>query len=326
MITSGAKYCACGDAKDAKYFNKLNLISLITTINLIFLAQNLVIKINYSNFAKEVKIGYIHLKKVYYILFLVMALCVACQFKLKPNADEGELSRIEVLRYDRLEARYLTTGDFSALQQMNISYPEETRTLLEDVLNIGEVNDPEINTKFLNLYQDTVLQKIILDAESQYLNMDDIKKRLNKAFNKLEAIVPNLHMPKVYAQIGALDESIVIGDKSIGISLDKYLGEDYPVYLKFYSKEQRKSMVRDNIVPDCLTFYLLSLYPMKNPERRAQIDRDLRMGKMMWIANKLMGKNFFDTPYTKKVDDFVRQHPHVDMKALLELDDYSGMQ
>ncbi|MBQ5510614.1 MAG: gliding motility protein GldB, partial [Prevotella sp.] len=63
----------------------------------------------------------------------------ACEFKLKPNEEEGVSSTLQVQRYDRLESRYLTTGDFSALQQMNTAYPMQTRTLIEDMLELGEV-------------------------------------------------------------------------------------------------------------------------------------------------------------------------------------------
>jgi len=98
--------------------------------------------------------------------------------------------------------------------------------------------------------------------------------------------------PTFYAQIGALDQSIVVGDKRIGISLDKYLGKDYPLYFRYYTGNQRHSMVRSFIVPDCLTFYLLSLYPLKNHESRSQLERDLHMGKMMWTANRALGQSF----------------------------------
>ena len=74
---------------------------------------------------------------------------------------------LEIDRYDRLEYRYLTTGDFSALQQMNTEYPIETRTLIEDVVKIGEITDPDINTKFLKFYQDTTLQSVIAAVESE---------------------------------------------------------------------------------------------------------------------------------------------------------------
>ena len=92
---------------------------------------------------------------------------MACEFKLKPNIEDVQNAQIEIKRYDRLESRYLTTGDFSALQQMNTEYPMETRTLLEKVLQLGEVNDPNISHKFLMFYQDSVLQTLLSDAETR---------------------------------------------------------------------------------------------------------------------------------------------------------------
>ena len=113
-----------------------------------------------------------------------MLLCVACEFKLKPNSDME--SHVEILRYDRIESRYLTTGDFSALQEMNTEYPIETRTLVENVLKLGAVYEPDINSRFLNFYQDTTLQTLITDAETQYASIDDINKKLSAAFGKAE--------------------------------------------------------------------------------------------------------------------------------------------
>ena len=171
------------------------------------------------------------MKKIYYILFAVMMLCIACEIKLKPN--DNAQSKIEVVRYDRLQSRYLTTGDFSALQEMNTEYAIETRTLVENVLKLGAVYEPDINSRLLNFYQDTVLQTVIADVETQYANMDDINKSLTRVFDKAQKQLPDFTVPKIYTQIGAFDQSIIVGENMIGVSLDKYLGEDYPLYSKY---------------------------------------------------------------------------------------------
>lgn len=85
------------------------------------------------------------IRKIYFALFIAMLLCVGCEFKLKPNDDDNDASHVRIERYDRLESRYLITGDFSALQQMNTEFPIETRTLVEKMLQIGEVSDHDIN-------------------------------------------------------------------------------------------------------------------------------------------------------------------------------------
>lgn len=248
---------------------------------------------------------------------LIVFVSTACELKLRQFGEGDQKTLVEIKRYDRLESRYLTTGDFSALQQMNIDYPMETRTLIEDVLQLGEVNDPGINSKFLQYYQDTTLQSIISEAELQYACVSDISKRLNTAFDKLRELCPTITIPTVYMQIGALDQSIVIGNNSIGISLDKYLGTDFLLYHRYYSEAQRQQMTRENIVPDCMFFYMLSLFPLKNFETRSQYERDLHVGKIMWIVNELLEKKFFNTKYVERVDRYVDKHS-LSVKALLK--------
>ncbi len=263
------------------------------------------------------------MKKVYYILFAVMVLCVACQFKLKPNIADEDAQEIKVQRYDRLESRYLTTGDFAALQQMNTDYPQETRILIEKMLQLGDIKNPKISNQFLRFFQDSTLQELMSDAESQYADMDDINHQLKESFGQLSQWIPNFQIPQFYAQIGALDQSIVIGENSVGISLDKYMGTDYPLYKKYYSEDQLKSMTRQYIVPDCICFYLLSIYRMNDFETRPQLDRDLHFGKLMWVANKAMNKPIFKTPFVTQIDKYMKNNKSISIRQLLENDDYS---
>ena len=123
---------------------------------------------------------------------------VACEFRVKPNEEDDAQVHLQVQRYDRLESRYLTTGDFSALQQMNTDYPVETRTLVEDMLQLGEVNDHEINARFLNFFQDSLLQMIIADAEAQYADMSDIDKQLQQSFGRLQRLIPDIPLPETW--------------------------------------------------------------------------------------------------------------------------------
>ena len=264
--------------------------------------------------------------KHYYniIAFVLMLVFASCEYKLKPFeiGDDGQ-RKIEICRYDRLESQYLTTSDFSALQQMNTDYPIETRTLIEDMLKLGEVNDPEINKVFLSFYQDSTLQSLISDAESHYANVDDLNQQFNKAFDNLKKIFPNMQIPKIYMQIGALDQSIIIGNNTIGISIDKYLGENYPLYKKYYPLQQRKTMTRNNIVPDAVCFYLMSLYQLHNFEKLPQIQRDLHVGKIMWLCNRVIDKRCFDTRFVKAIDRYMRSNPQTDIASFVQSDDYS---
>ena len=114
--------------------------------------------------------------KIYGILVTLMLLCIGCQWQLKPNDADAEERSVSIQRYDRIESLYLTTGDYSALQQMNTVYPTQTRMLLEDVLQLGKVNDRDINTKFLFFFQDSTLQMMLSDVQHEFADMDDVNK------------------------------------------------------------------------------------------------------------------------------------------------------
>lgn len=277
------------------------------------------IKIFFSNFDPEFKLLQL-LKRIVIVLSLVVVLFASCDFKLRPidflNAEENV---VEIHRFDRLQSRYLTTGDFTALQQMETDYPMETRALIENVLRLGLMDDPNISKKFLSYFQDSTLQVLISDVQAEYANIDDLNQQINTSFNKLQKEVPTLVIPRFYTQIGALDESIIVGDEMLGISLDKYMGEGYSLYKKHYSLSQRQSMNRSNIVPDCLVFYLLSQYPLASYDSKSQAERDFHMGKMMWVVNRIMGYRFFKIKFIDDVEQYQRKH-NFSIKELLEKD------
>ncbi|MBR1502961.1 MAG: gliding motility protein GldB [Prevotella sp.] len=258
------------------------------------------------------------MRKVYYFLLVVLLGCVSCEWQLKSFNDED--FKIVVERYDRVQSLYLTTGDFSALQQMNTVYPMQTRTLIEDVLRIGKVNDHEINRRFLLFYQDSTLQVLISEAEQQYANMEDINQDLTAAFGYLREVIPTLEVPEVYAQIGSLDQSIIVGNNSIGICLDKYLGGKHPIYqnpVYGYTPRQLQMMNRAYIVPDCVGFYLLSLYPMPLDRPLSQQERDIHVGKIQWTVNHAMGREVFHTTYTQLIDRYMKNNKNITIEQML---------
>ena len=257
-----------------------------------------------------------NVQKVYGILVVLMLVCVGCQWQLKPADTDAAGKRIGIQRFDRIEMLYLTTGDYSALQQMNTYFPTETRMLIEDMLHLGQVDDPAINTKFLFFFQDSTLQQMLNDVQQQYANMDDVDEHLSLAFKRLKDELPDMPVPTVYTQIGSFDQSIIVSGGSLGVSLDKYLGADYPFYVDHYSEQEREQMHRDMIVPDCLSFYLLSIYPL--PKGQEQTNRDKHMGRIMWTVNRLMQKQVFDNDYVDEAATYMNHHPRTSLDDFLK--------
>lgn len=227
------------------------------------------------------------LKKILFILINCL-LFFSCNYMGKKESNSCR-HIVKVQRYDRLQYEYIAFNSLTALQKMNTDYPQITKLLIEDVLQLGTVEDSFINDKMISYYRDTTLMKIMYDAENKYKDLSGIEKKMNDGFNKLIKEVPSIRKPYVYSQISALNQSVVVDDSIIGISLDKYMGADYPLYKKMYYSSQSRSMSEERIVPDCLTYYLLSEYPFLKNSKECPYNFMMHCGKICWVVSNILG-------------------------------------
>ncbi len=257
---------------------------------------------------------------------LIILLCGLALSSCNPNKAKhlDDVDSLRIVRFDRVEGRYVTTGDFSALQEMNLNYPTQTRTLIEDMLQLGTVEDLNINRRVLEFFQDSTLQSIVHAAESQYSDVSDIELTLHKAFRNLRKQFPNCPIPTIYAQIGALDHSIIVDNETIGVSLDMYLGSDFPAYERFFTDWQRETMTREFIAADVLVFYLLGNYGLRDFDRTSEEGRDVFIGVIMYAVNELLEKRLIVSPYVERVEQYAKDNK-LSIKELLEKTDYTDI-
>lgn len=225
----------------------------------------------------------------YFILLLVMVLLAACWISVGDLNGQGSDDHISVIRYDRLQNEYARFNSVSALQKMNTTYGRATQILVEEILAIGSVSDSDANEKIQAFYSDSTLLQLMDDVEVKFTDLTDIEEELNKGFERLQKELPSLIIPTVYSQISALNESIVVADSLLGISLDKYMGEDYPLYNRYYYDYQCHSMRPDRIVPDCFVFYLIGAYPLPPLSDWTLLERMIRQGQIYYAVQKALG-------------------------------------
>ena len=250
-------------------------------------------------------------RKAYFLLlFLLLAAFLGCQWKLKSAEKQQQRESLKIERYDQTEILYLTTGDFGALKQMTTEYSAMTMTLVEDVLRLGRLDEPGINDRFFEFYQDSTLQTLLHDVQVAYDNMDDINDELDQAFVRLHEMFPHLKTPRVYTQVSALDQSIIVGNGMLAISLDKYMGENYPLYVHFgYTEQQRRMMTRSYIVPDCIAFYLLSVFPSEvEPAHKP---------RLQYVVNQVVNRKVFDDEQITRVEQYMNHHKELKPEQLL---------
>ena len=225
----------------------------------------------------------------FFILLLAIVLLAACWVSVGDLNGHGNNDDISVVRYDRLQNEYARFNSVSALQKMNTTYGRATQILVEEILAIGSVSDSDVNEKIKLFYSDSTLLRLMDDVETKFPDLDDIEDELDKGFKRLQKELPSLVIPTVYSQVSALNESIVVADSLLGISLDKYMGEDYPLYNRYYYDYQCRSMRPDRIVPDCFIFYLIGGYPLPSLIDWTLLERIIRQGQIYYVVQQALG-------------------------------------
>lgn len=121
------------------------------------------------------------------------------------------------------------------------------------VINTGEVASPSWHM-YLNAF---VTDRMNLDAYKSVMEMypdiRDLEDGLQQAFRHYLYYFPGRQIPSVYTCITGFNNSIIVADSILGISLDKYLGSDCEYYkmLGIYNYQTLKMGSR-NILPDCM--------------------------------------------------------------------------
>jgi hypothetical protein len=91
---------------------------------------------------------------------------------------------------------------------------------------------PENIEKVKNYLQDRVIEQLYKDVQMQYPDLSDMEKEFNSAFALLKYHFPQAKIPQVYTVISGLyyEMPIIYGDSILAVSLDLFLGKDYPIY------------------------------------------------------------------------------------------------
>ena len=131
-----------------------------------------------------------------FILFVLLCVIGVWSWTAQPWKDwmhRGQDENTVVLdRYDRVLDEYVSLGSYTALHRMNTQYPMQTKLLIEDVLKLGVVNEPDVEQRLRHYYLDSTVQVLLDEVHRQYNDMSDIEADLNRAFEELRKEDPQM--------------------------------------------------------------------------------------------------------------------------------------
>jgi hypothetical protein len=121
------------------------------------------------------------------------------------------------------------------------------------VIKIGEPADSSWSDGLVRFCTDKLNNEVYTATMKVFPGVTDIEAQIISAFKHFRYYFPGKKIPGVYTCITGFNESIIIGDSVLGISLDKYLGSGNKYYAELQIfKYQTAKMNSYNIIPDCM--------------------------------------------------------------------------
>jgi hypothetical protein len=136
---------------------------------------------------------------------------------------------------------------------------------------------------------DTMILNVKADVEKEFSDFEKTEEELITAFKYFHYHFPDKELPTIFTTISGFNQSVFTAEGIIGISLDKYLGRDYPFYKKLSNVPlyKIKNMHREKLPSDVA--YAWGLTGFDDIENTTTVlDNIVHQGKLMYFVDALL--------------------------------------
>lgn len=224
-----------------------------------------------------------------YVLFL-FAGCSKFSNKKENTVHHKEVT---IERFDRDFLQYMQSKDISSENKLKSQYPVFLSAFGKITVNLSDNSRPVFFENLYKYFSDSTLQHVYRDSEKQFDNVEDIETELSQANENLWKIYPGKQLPRFCMHVSGLKQNVVVTDSVISISIDKYLGENYPLYKDFFYDYQRVQMQPQNVTRDYLRAYILSSLIPDN-KNQDLVSAMIHEGKCLYLLSKLLPEKSID--------------------------------
>lgn len=216
-----------------------------------------------------------------YLLFLLIDIIY--------NIGAWGQNQIEFIRFDSL-----MNGDLTQVEQ-SPAHTTFAGLLAKGVLGLPQKNGEQPVTQLAAFYHSHhTLEKLYQDTQIYFsqegkASLDSAMFIVRDALLRLPEVLKGAASPKrIYYYVSAMHEKLVVAEDLMGIALDRYLGEEYPIYKQLLTVEERQRSTLSHLATDALLGWILSEYPKESGQLRT-LGSELRYwGEVYDILHRLL--------------------------------------
>jgi len=223
---------------------------------------------------------------------LISALVFAFLFSSCKNSNRPNVDNIDVkLKVGRLDSELFAFNRGNAdsvITSLQQKYGDFFNLYTSQIINIGISNQPQFSNSLLGFVSDPGVNKLVNAKDSVFSNFSQYEQELQQAFKYYKYYFPERNIPQVITQISALNQSVVVTNSVLAISIDKYLGSSFPLYeqMGFYKYQQNK-MSPEYLVADAVRVWIQTEF-VENIPHADLISTLISEAKIAYIASLLL--------------------------------------
>ncbi len=201
------------------------------------------------------------------------------------NSNFHKTQESNIIRFDVDLYRYLNKQITE--KELTENYKAFLKMYVEQIVGIGKFDSGEIFKQFNAFFSEPTLMSLYEDTEHKFKDIEFISNELNPALEILFREFPRMARPSVYTHISGLNQSVVVTDDVLSISLDKYMGADYPFYKNYFKSHQLQNMTPERIVPDYLLGFMMANFSFQG-RNDILMEKMIYEGKLRYILTRLL--------------------------------------
>lgn len=262
----------------------------------------------------------------YRFLFLIFMAFIVLFSSCKRNRLNVNISDIkseaEIIRFDKelfkVEPRSV---NFKAeINQLRENYPGFFDLFTLHMIQVGSIEDSMFTSEMNRFLTDSMIIEVHNQAEAEFSKFSSLEKEIIRAFKYYQYYFPEKEIPKIYTCISGFNQSVVVAQGMIGVSLDKYLGSESEYYdMLALAQYKKQKMYKERIPVDLMYAWAKSEFIKSNKETNL-LSHMIYEGKLLYFVDAMFPKmhDSIKIGYTAKQLDWCKRNESQMWTTLVE--------
>ena len=226
----------------------------------------------------------------FFKLLAVAIVLQSCGGRANFEVELGDIDAdVKVVRFDRDFDTISPQGIYSALPVLTQKYGDFVNLYLEGILELPAPETADYMIKYGDFVNYCKVYKIYHDVDTAFPADADIAGLFKDGARHHKYYFPKDTLPTIFTVVTGFQESLFPSEGLLAISLEKYLGADYPSYEQLgIEKYKRRRMEKAMMPVDYFRTLAMLNYPKSDASAENLLNEMIYQGRIQYFLKSMM--------------------------------------